>query len=92
MATPNRGTLLLAASIATLPAQAKQRQVSFKGRHVFEALADPERSAAWHEFPHGHEVSLEEIEVSETGSPYAASPAPTSLLSAGTGSAGARGE
>jgi phospholipase/carboxylesterase len=34
-----------------------------RGRDAHETLAHAERPAAWHEFPHGHEVSLEEIEV-----------------------------
>ncbi len=34
-----------------------------RGRHAYEALALPGRPAAWHQFPQGHEVSIEEIEV-----------------------------
>jgi phospholipase/carboxylesterase len=34
-----------------------------RGRHAHQALAHPGRPAAWHEFPQGHEVSLEEVEL-----------------------------
>jgi len=34
-----------------------------RARLAYEAFAQPGRPAAWHEFPQGHEVSYEEIEV-----------------------------
>ena len=34
-----------------------------RGRHACETLAHPGRAVAWHEFPQGHEVSLEEVEL-----------------------------
>jgi phospholipase/carboxylesterase len=34
-----------------------------RGRRAHQVFAQPGRPAAWHEFPHGHEVSYEEVAV-----------------------------
>ena len=34
-----------------------------RGRRAYQVFAQPDRPAAWHEFPQGHEVSYEEVAV-----------------------------